>query len=673
MNASSPDSPSRQPRVHYEKQGDEAARTAKDLERRLLVLSRLRMGAFFLTVGPLLFLETTSRDAWLPLIGLAAVASVAFVTLVMRHRKASAHLRRAQLLQQICREGEARLERRWSDLPPCPIANAPPHHPSAADLDLVGKASLARLLGRVHTSPGRAVMRRLVLDPLAPLPRDARTLLGTAGEAAAGPSPDEAWYVALRERQEAVRALAPETGFRTTFELLARGVEGREDAAETRTFLEWADSPGRLEGLGGSLVLARILGVVTPLSLLGWIVGATPGLVPLAGSIVALGLHMRTGKAIHAGFDAAEAGEGALRRWSLLLKELEGAPEKSALLASMGSALRSPSPGGAEAIRKLMRITDTASVRRSSMAHFFLVALFAWDVHILAWLDRWHGRHAAAVSDWIRILGEAEALISLAGLAHDHPSWTFPDLDAEPQEGLEARSLGHPLLPPDRCVHNDVELPAPGNLLLVTGSNMAGKTTLLRAVGTNQVLALMGAPVAADEFRTRPIIPWTTMAVRDSLEEGVSFFLAELQRLRRVVDAAEQGPVLFLLDEILQGTNSAERRIAARIVLDRLLATKSIGAVTTHDLTLADTDELGDRSIDVHFREDVRTVDGRRTLSFDYLLRPGPATSRNALLLLDIVGLGSPGTDSAIGPGDLADAGAAPTARDDSGFREDRD
>jgi DNA mismatch repair ATPase MutS len=153
----------------------------------------------------------------------------------------------------------------------------------------------------------------------------------------------------------------------------------------------------------------------------------------------------------------------------------------------------------------------------------------------------------------------------------------------------------------------------------------------------------------------------------------VSFFLAELQRLRRVVDAAEQGPVLFLLDEILQGTNSAERRIAARIVLDRLLATDSIGAVTTHDLTLADTDELGDRSIDVHFREDVRTVNGRRTLSFDYLLRPGPATSRNALLLLDIVGLGSTGTGSATGPGDLADAGAAPTPRDDSGFREDRD
>jgi len=245
------------------------------------------------------------------------------------------------------------------------------------------------------------------------------------------------------------------------------------------------------------------------------------------------------------------------------------------------------------------------------------------------------------VEGWIRAMGEAEALVALGGLAHDHPTWAFPTFDSPSGEGIQAQGLGHPLLPQDRCVRNDVELPGPGRLLLVTGSNMAGKTTLLRAVGTNQVLALAGAPVSADMFRTRILIPWTTMSVRDSLEEGVSFFLAELHRLRRVVGAAESAPVLYLLDEILQGTNSAERRTAARIVLDRLLKTESIGAVTTHDLTLADTESLRQRSVDVHFREDVETVDGRRTLTFDYRLRPGPATSRNALLLLEMVGLGS--------------------------------
>jgi len=170
---------------------------------------------------------------------------------------------------------------------------------------------------------------------------------------------------------------------------------------------------------------------------------------------------------------------------------------------------------------------------------------------------------------------------------------------------------------------------------------MAGKTTLLRALGVNQVLALAGGPVAADGMKTRALLPWCTMRVRDNLEGGVSYFLAELQRLKQVVDAARAGPVLFLLDEVLQGTNSAERRTAARIVISHLLETAAIGAVTTHDLELGTTPELKNQAVDVHFREQVVDVDGDRTLRFDYLLRPGLATSRNALLLLEIAGLGS--------------------------------
>jgi DNA mismatch repair ATPase MutS len=168
---------------------------------------------------------------------------------------------------------------------------------------------------------------------------------------------------------------------------------------------------------------------------------------------------------------------------------------------------------------------------------------------------------------------------------------------------------------------------------------MAGKTTLLRAIGVNQILALMGGPVAADRMRTRPLLPWCAMRVRDSLASGVSYFLAELQRLKRVVDAARAGPALYLLDEVLQGTNSAERRIAARIVLGNLVRTVAVGAITTHDLRLAATPELERQAVDVHFREEVIERDGVRTLEFDYLLRPGPATSRNALLLLKMVGL----------------------------------
>jgi DNA mismatch repair ATPase MutS len=211
---------------------------------------------------------------------------------------------------------------------------------------------------------------------------------------------------------------------------------------------------------------------------------------------------------------------------------------------------------------------------------------------------------------------------------------------------IRATALGHPLIDPDRCVRNDVEVPAPGRLLLVTGSNMAGKTTLLRALGVNQALALAGGPVAASAFDTSALLPWCAMRVRDSLESGVSYFLAELQRLRAVVEAARAVPSLFLLDEILQGTNSEERRIAAQIVLGELLRTESVGAITTHDLSLAAGGELAERAVNVHFREDVESVDGKHVLHFDYRLRPGPATSRNALLLLEIVGLVPSGADA---------------------------
>ncbi len=604
------------PRAHYRARRAEGEERAGALELRLRRTSHLRIGAFLLWVAPLLLLETLDRDRWPVALAVAAIGLGLFALLVFRHRSLRRDRDEAVLTARIAAEGLARLDRRWDELPPPPLVDAPRDHPSAQDLDLVGHASLAHLLGRVHTGPGREELRRLLLDPPDPLPT-------------------------LRTRQDAVLALAPHATFREDFERLARTWEGEERPGGAAAFFEWATAPGLGPELRHHLRLARFLALFTPLATTGWLLGwGVPGLVPLAGAVAAFVLQRRTGSAIHARLGAAEAGEGSVRRWSLLLRRMEELPGDAERLVSLREAVREPAPGAARALRSLLRILDWGSVRYSAFAHYPLVALLAWDLHILWWLERWQRRHGPAVGAWIRALGEMEALVTLAGLAHDHPDWCRATFDADEGEGIRADALGHPLLPPERCVRNAVELPGPGRLLLVTGSNMAGKTTLLRALGTNQVLALAGAPVSAGSFRTRLLVPWTTMAVRDSLTEGVSLFLAELRRLRRVVDAAESGPVLYLLDEILQGTNSAERRTAARIVLERLLGSGAVGAVTTHDLTLADTPLLRSRSVDVHFREEVREVEGRRTLTFDYRLRPGPATSRNALLLLELVGLG---------------------------------
>lgn len=664
--------PTTDPGGRYRRSGDEASQETARTATRAQLVSHLRTGAFVLTVLPLLLLETTDRAAWWVLLTAAAGGAVAFGILVHRHRRLRRQLHRSQLRERLAAEGLARLERDWDGVPRPPAGTSTEEHPCAADLDLTGHASLEHLVGRATTAPGRTLLRRWILDPLAPPPAAADELLGRPASRAGGveggrrgtaegrdpggkhdPLPPDAepvgtpwpgWADELAERQGAVRALASEPDFREAVELAGREVGGREHPGRVRMFLRWAREDRWLARRPGLHLAGAALSVFTPAALLGWWYGFVHGALPVLGVLLALGLHRRLGGEAGRRLDAAEAGEGALERWTALLALVEEmpVPEGAPLLAELRETVRSPEPGASEALRRLRRIVDTAGVRRSSLAHFPLVILFAWDVHMLAWLERWQARNGEAVERWILALARAEALASLGALVHDHPEWAFPDFSADPEAGIRARKLAHPLLPPDEAVANDVALPAPGRLLLVTGSNMAGKTTLLRALGTNQILALMGAPVAAQGLRTRPILPWTAMRVRDSLAEGVSYFLAELRRLRRLVDAARASPVLYLLDEILLGTNTAERRTAARIVLDHLLRTGSVGAVTTHDLTLADHPALGPRLEQVHFREQVREVDGQKTLDFDYLLRPGPATSRNALLLLEIVGLRPP-------------------------------
>jgi DNA mismatch repair ATPase MutS len=249
-------------------------------------------------------------------------------------------------------------------------------------------------------------------------------------------------------------------------------------------------------------------------------------------------------------------------------------------------------------------------------------------------------------------LGEWETLSALATLAHDHPDWAYPTFATDGAVELKGNALGHPLIPPSECVRNDVSVGPPGTFLFVTGSNMSGKSTLLRALGTNAVLAAAGAPVCAASLRLPPVRVYTSMRIEDSLEEGISLFMAELLRIKQVVEAAASTdgagrPVLYLIDEILHGTNTAERRIAARGVVRHLLGSGAIGAVSSHDLTLAEAPEIESAAQAVHFREEVGSADDAgAVLTFDFKLREGVATTRNALKLLEAVGLGELGVEA---------------------------
>ena len=289
-----------------------------------------------------------------------------------------------------------------------------------------------------------------------------------------------------------------------------------------------------------------------------------------------------------------------------------------------------------------------ANIRRNGilfMLYLVFEFLVMWDAHVLWQLEKWKAQHGLKAKGWFEALGKWEAILALAKLAHDHPEWQFPNV-SEPsqQRQIEFQQVAHPLMN-ESAVANDLQVGPPGTVLLVTGSNMSGKSTLLRSIGTNQVLAQMGSVVRAESMTTSPMHIETSMRIVDSLADGVSFFMAELKRLKYIVDQAknhsanDQRPMLFLLDEILQGTNSRERQIAVSRVVRNLIDHASIGGISTHDLDLATTSELESACKTVHFSEQFVDEGGKKKMTFDYQMKQGIAETTNALKLLELVGL----------------------------------
>ncbi len=565
------------------------------------------------------------------------VSAVAFAVLVVRQRAARRRLRRAEFMADFNRAGIARVERRWTDLPPTPRFPAPGNHDYATDLDLYGEASVLRLVGTCGTAPGWSTLQAW--------------LLGRA-------DPET-----VELRQEAVREMAAAMDFRDRLAAEARlvqpspaGAEASTPGAEPSTpgaeastperFLRWAEADSWLPKHRWVRIGALVLTPVNLAAIALYLAGAVPTAAlawPLLVSVVVRTLQR---KAIHRFFAEADAGESGIRQYGDLLGHLLDAPLASRQMTAIRQRIGTGTRAAPDEIARLRRLLDLADVRRSPLFHLPLAIVLHWDAHVLAALERWKARSGRRVRDWLDAIGEAEALAALAATAADHPDWTLPALDRDART-LRAGALGHPLLAPGVCVRNDVEIGPAGSFLLVTGSNMSGKSTLLRAAGLNAVLAQAGGPVCAGELRMPPMRVVTSMRVEDSVTGGVSFFMAGLHRLKEVVDAARSSAAspgtdnprtLYLLDEILRGTNSAERRIAARTVMRHLLETNAIGAVTTHDLSLADAEDLVARAVAMHFTESVG--DGGDGLAFDYRLRAGIATSTNALKLLEMVGLG---------------------------------
>lgn len=584
------------------------------LVRRSRVLSHARVGAFIVLIGFGLLLERIGSPL---LTGAVLLSGGAFIALIVMHQRTRRRERWLGALASLNEEGLDRLARSWDRLPVRAPSRPLDGHAYANDLDLFGRASLSQILGPVATPFGRRTLDAWLLDRAAP--------------------------ESIAARQEAVRELAPLNDLRDSLALHGRDARTIRPRDIDR-FLAWAESPGWAARRTWLRALAWLLPASTWLLIGADALGFTSAafwMIPLIGTFIC---YFTVGVRARSSFEAAFGREPLFTYYPDMIAGIVNASFTSPLLQALSQRFVQHEEPADGQIRALERLMYRADLRSSSM-HLPVFLLTMWDIHILFALERWQGDSGHAVRDWLEALGEAEALAGLATLAHDQPGWTYPAVSATDERVLRGESLGHPLIADNVRVANDVEIGPPGTFLLVTGSNMSGKSTLLRAIGVNVVLAQAGAPVCAHRLSMPPLEICTSIRVQDSLARGVSYFMAELERLKQVVDAAhrvrDQGAatLLFLLDEILHGTNTAERRIAATRVIRHLVDTGAIGAATTHDLELAAEPALAPDARLVHFTETVIDRDEGSDLVFDYVLRGGLATSTNALALMRIVGL----------------------------------
>jgi hypothetical protein len=530
---------------------------------------------------------------------------LAFLGTIAWHRQVvNAHTRTRRSATYFARCLD-RLQDRWRDRGTTGECYDDPVHPYAGDLDLFGRASLFQYLCDAQTPVGQDTLARWLQ-----VPADADT---------------------IRARQAAVAELRADVDNRKAAAILG---DFTRPVPLTRELLSWPDATPALTGRAGpgiayTLGLLGIAGVAT------WVefgTGPSPLLLVLIAEVIFLARYWPRIREVTRD---ARVLLSELDSFLPILQLVERMPFKSPLMQSVHHRLIEDGELPSRRVARLARLLDNwDTVTRNQFVLPFAVVLML-PMHLAFAIERWRQRDGERVRAWLDAVGEFEAVCSLSAFAYEHPEYTFPEILPGPPH-VEAEALAHPLLPANRRVANDVRLANDPALLLVSGSNMSGKSTLMRAVGANVVLALAGAPVCATRMRLSLVQVATAMRQADSLSEGVSAFYAEIRRLQAIRDLAGGSlPVLFLLDEILRGTNSHDRRIGAEAVVRSLIDRGAIGIVSTHDLALAEiVDRLSPRAANVHFEDQL--TDGQVT--FDYRLRPGVVPRGNGLVLLRLLG-----------------------------------
>jgi hypothetical protein len=544
----------------------------------------------------------------------SVIVMVVFCLLIRHSARLAARRSRIADVARINEQAAFRAERDWTRIVPQEWNED--EGEARLDLNIFGSQSLVQLLPPV-SALGRNCLRTWLLE---------RTTIEERNR-----------------RQEAIRELVTQSPLRE--ELTLYGMRSYISSERIAALITWSAAPGEAMSpmmTAASIVMPAATLVLFFLQLFGAI--GLPMWLVSAAVVAGLSFRVRdrTGTLLrHVAGMAAVAST-----YAEILALVEHHEFRSAKLFDIQRRLGSTTDRSARlGFQRLGFVADWSQTSASPMLHAMLQGAFMWDSHVARHLDSWRSTYGEAVEQWLFALGELESLAALAELAYANPHWVFPDVGARHPVQIKACKLGHPLLPAASVVTNDFSFGPPDTIQIISGSNMSGKSTLLRAVGLNVILAQAGAPVCATSMSCPPVQVYTSIQIHDSLQHGLSYFMAELRRLKVIIDAAEQAtaadslPVFYLVDEILRGTNSEERAVAARIIIQRLLGANAIGMATAHDLGMFDDLRIAPHAQHHHFRETIERSGSSEQIVFDYHLHAGPTTSRNALKLLALVGI----------------------------------
>ena len=482
-------------------------------------------------------------------------------------------------------------------------------HPYSYDLDLFGRKSLFQALGRTCTHIGKQTLATWMQHHLTE-------------------------KTAIETRQESIRDMSRRMEFREAFRVtgsINRGADSDEEEIS-----RWSQTPSVLQHLWwvklclwavpGINILLLALGLLHILSL-SWF-----GMMFTVFVILSFGLIQRVtliqesyGKKLK-----------TLNRYAKLITLAKGETWQAPALRELTDKLDIDGHSPAEALTQLSKELDRLDLRNNQLLYVILEGSMFFQLRQIVRIERWKARYGKYLMGWLEAVGELDALCSLGTFAYNHPAYTYPTITNQPFCFL-ARNMGHPLMPEAQCVKNDATIPSRPYFLIITGANMAGKSTYLRTIGVNYLLACMGCPVCCESLTLYPAHLITSLRTTDSLSDNESYFFAELKRLKRIIDLLDEGQELFIiLDEILKGTNSADKQKGSLDLIRQFMRLKADGIIATHDLLLGTlADQFPEYIRNYCFEADIKDNE----LTFSYRLREGVAQNMNACFLMRKMGI----------------------------------